>query len=83
MVGQSQAPQAGQSEDGGIGLAAAELGEPGLDIAAQRHDLEIGPGVQRQRGAARRRGGERAALRQLRQAGGMGRDQGVARILAR
>ena len=49
---------------------SAQLFEPGVDIAAERHDVEVRPVPQHLRGAADRRGAEAGAARQVVEAPG-------------
>ena len=75
--------QPGTREDGRDELAAVELGEARPDIAAQRHDGEVGPRVEKLRLAPHRGGADDGALRQIGDAARALRDQRVARVLAR
>ena len=75
--------EAGHGQNGGIDLAGLELAQPGLDIAAERHDGEIGPRAFEQSLAPQRGGADHGAVRQFTDAFGGAADEGVARVLAR
>src|SRR5262249_52360400 len=42
-IGQAQPLESGRRQDDRVDLAAAPLAEPCIDVAAQRHDLEVAP----------------------------------------
>ena len=65
-VGQPEPLEPRRREQGRIDLAVLDLQQPGFDIAAQGHDLEVGPHRAQLRRAARRRGTDRRALRAAR-----------------
>ena len=73
----------GAGEQRRVGDALLELAQPRLDVAAHRHDGEIGPQVQHLGLAPQRGGADHRALRQLRERGGLGADEGIAHVLAR
>ena len=73
----------GGGEQGRVDLAGIALGEPGFDIAADRHDVEVGADAANLRGAARRAGADHRAHwqrveRRLRRSAGRGRRRGAA-----
>ena len=55
----------GDGQQRRIGHAVAQLAQPRIDIAAERHDLEVRPVPQHLRRPADRRGAEPRALRQV------------------
>src|SRR5690606_27488135 len=64
------------------GLGAQRAGEPGLDVAADVDDLQVGPGGLELRGAARRAGPDATVARQRVERASVARAQGVPRVLA-
>jgi hypothetical protein len=77
-VAQAQAVQARLGQQDGVGLAALQLGQAGVDIAAQHDDLEVGPHVQGLGLATQRGGAQARALGQVFQPLGDMADEGVA-----
>ncbi len=73
----------GHGQERGIDLTLGQLAQAGLDVAAQRHHLDIGPRQQHLGLAAQRGGAHDRARRQRGQAVAAVREQGVARVLAR
>ncbi len=61
---------------------AIQFGDTRADIAAKRHDLQIGPAMQKLRGAAQRGRAHHHALGQRRDRRADGTDQRIARIFA-
>ena len=51
---QSQTPQSGRGENDGIVAAFIQFAQPGIDVAANVFDLQIGPASSKLRGAAQR-----------------------------
>ncbi len=82
-VGLAEALEAGHGEQRRIDLAIGELAHPGVDVAANRRDLEVGPPVEQDRLAPKRGGPDHRALRQRGQARRGGGQERIARILAR
>ena len=74
--------EAGHRQECGSGHALPELAQPRLDIAAEGHDFEIGPEMQRLRRPPDRRGAEPRPPGQRQQRRRDRRDEGVAGILA-
>ena len=74
--GDAEPVEPGGGEQGGVDLAAFDLGQAGLDIAADRQRVKIGPPRQQLRRPPRRRGADPRALGQRRDA--VGADQPVA-----
>ena len=74
--------QACQGQQGCVSRTLLELAQAGIDIAAQRHDLQIRAQPFGERLPAQRRGAERRARRQRGQALGFMADKNVTRILA-
>ncbi len=70
----------GQHDGGPIGVRI-ELGEAGIDVAAEIYDLEIGPGPQQLGSAPEATGGDDRSPGHLGPAERPVTDQGVARIL--
>ena len=79
----AQALHPGDREQRGVDHAGSEFRQARVDIAAQRHDAQIGAGMQDLRVAARRRCADHGARRQRREARRLRREERVARILAR
>ena len=67
VIGEPQAAQARHGEQGRVDLAALQLGEPGLHVAAQQRHLKIGA--------------HHRARRQVPQALEAPADEGVAHVL--
>ena len=82
-VGASEPLQAGEREQRGVDLAGGELAQPGLDVAAQAHHREVGPGVLDQRLAPQRSGADDRAGRKIEERRRPGADEDVAGVLAR
>ena len=66
--GKPQPVEAGAGEERGIGHALVELAQPRLDVAAERHDLQVGALPQNLRLPSRRRGADDRARGQARRA---------------
>ncbi len=81
-VGQAQALEAGGSEDDGGVFAAIELAQPGIEVAAQRLDDQVGEAGGDQRLAAQAAGADDRAVGQVGQGGVVVGDKGVARVFA-
>ncbi len=79
---QPQALEARGGQHNGFVLAFVELAQPGVEVAAQRFDAQVGAQRLQQHGAAQARCAHHRALGQVVQAGVARRDKGVARILA-
>ena len=77
----SEPLEAGRGEQGCVDLARLDLLEARFDIAAQRHDLEVGADTQQLRRPALRRGADDGALFEL--VDQVRADQPVADIAAR
>ncbi|MNM69214.1 hypothetical protein D3C81_808020 [compost metagenome] len=76
----AQADQAGSGEDDGVVFAGIELGQAGVDVAAQEADFQIRATGQQLSLAAQAGGTDDAALGQLIQVGvGVG-NEGIARV---
>ena len=76
-----EAREPGRGEHDRVGVAGGELAQARVDVAAQLHDLEVGPQRAQLRGAAQRRGPDARALGQRGEAGGAA--ERVARVGAR
>ena len=63
-------------------FAGLELAQPRLDVAAQRHDAQVGARALGDRLPAQRGGAERRALRQLGERARLAADEHVARVFA-
>ncbi len=81
-IGDPQALEPGEGQQGGVGPTFLELPEPCLHVAAELHDLEVGAAVQYLRLSSQRRSSYHGASRQLGEASGPGGDECVARVLA-
>ena len=79
---QAQALEAGGRQNDGVVLAFVEFAQAGVEIAAQRLDLQVGAQRLQQHLAAQAGGADDSALRQVLQAGVARRDKGVARVFA-
>ena len=77
-LGDAEPVEAGGGEQHRVGLASPQLGEPGVDIAAHRHDLQIRPAGEQLRPPARRGGADPGAERKRLDA--VAADQPVARV---
>ena len=64
-VGEAEPLQSGERQQGRVDLAGVELAQPRLDIAAQRHDVEIRPQPLHHRLPPQRGGADDGAVRQL------------------
>ena len=62
--GDAEPVQPGRGEQGRVDLAAGDLGEPGLDVAADRDRPQVRPPREQLRGPPRRGGADDRALRQ-------------------
>ena len=78
-----QPVQAGHGEEGRVGHPVAQLAHPGLHVAAELHQLQVGAAMRQLRPAAQRRGADRRALGQRVEAAAVEGDEGVAHVLAR
>ncbi len=79
---EAEPDQAGGGEDHRVVFALVQLAQTGVDVAAQRADLQVGPAVGELALAAQAGGAHHRALRQLVQRGMAVADEGVARVLA-
>ncbi len=79
---QTQALEARGREHDGVVLAFVELAQAGIEVAAQRLDVEVGAQRLQQHLPAQAGGADHGTLGQVGQAGVAGRDEGIARILA-
>jgi hypothetical protein len=82
-IGQTQTLEPGQRQQSRVGDTLIELAQPRLDVAAQRHNVQIGTQPLHHRLPPQRRGADAGAARQLRNRVGLAADEGVARVLAR
>ncbi len=80
-LAQPQALESGGGEHDGVGFAGVQLGQPGVDVAAQQPDLQVGPAVLELGLAAQAGGADPGAAGQVVEAGVAVRDQGVAGVL--
>jgi hypothetical protein len=76
-----QPGQAGHGQDEGVGLALSELAEPGVDVAAHRHDPRLAPGGAQQGRPPGGPGPDSRSAGQHVQAGPARPDQRLARVL--
>ena len=70
LVDAVRAAEPGQARDGEherVGVAAIELGEPGVDVAVERLDIEVRPHRAKERGPARAVGPDPRAIGQRRE----------------
>ena len=81
-MAQAQAAQAGIGQQDRIGLARRQLRQPGVDIAAQHLDVQVGAAVERLRLAPQAGGAQLRAQRQVFQLLRAAAQEGVARVLA-
>ena len=79
---QAQAVEAGGGQQDGVSLAIGQLGQAGVDVAAQHDDLKVRPGGQALGGAAQGGGAEAGALGQVFQCLPLVADEGVAGVFA-
>ncbi len=82
-MGHAEPLQSGQGKHRRLDDTGLALGKPGVDIAAQVDDLQIGPAMQQLRAPAQRRGADDGAAFQVGDAPHVAGDQHVACILAR
>ena len=79
---EAEAHQAGACQDDGVALAGVDLAQPGVDVAPQRDDLEVGPPGLEGNLAAQAGGTHPRPFRQGVERPVPGGDQDVARVLA-
>jgi hypothetical protein len=79
-VGHAEARQAGHGEEGRVGDAFVEFAHPGLDVAAEFDEMQVGA-AQRELGAAAEGGGaDGCALGEVGDRGKSGGDEGIANV---
>ena len=78
----AEALQSGRGEDDGVVFSLLEFAQAGVDVAAQRMNVEVGADGFELRLAAQAGGADARALRQFLKARIVARAEGVARVLA-
>ncbi|OIQ71739.1 hypothetical protein GALL_466420 [mine drainage metagenome] len=81
-LGQPQALEPGGGQHDAVVVAGVELAQPGVEIAAQRRDAQIGPQRADLHFTAQARGADHGSGRQLAPVRRARRHPGVARVLA-